>query len=91
MTTSTEQRAVEITLSNFEVLLGAGDFAGVDELLECSPVDDDTPAEILAVLSITFHGKDRLRERTAFVERERTFLTDKLGNERAHALMEHRT
>lgn len=91
MTTSTEQRAVEITLANFEALLSAGDFAGVDELLECSPVDDDTPAEILAVLSITFHGKDQLRERPAFVERARTFLIDKLGAERTGTLMENRS
>ena len=91
MTPSAEQRAVEITLANFEALLRAGDFAGVDELLECSPVDDDTPAEILAVLSITSHSKDQLRERPAFVERARTFLTDKLGAERARALMENRS
>jgi hypothetical protein len=91
VTTTTEQKAVEITLSNFEALLRAGDFAGVDELLECSPVDDDTPAEIVAVLSITFYGKDQLRERDAFVERARAFLTDKLGAERARALLENRT
>ncbi len=91
MTTANEQKAVEITLANFEALLRAGDFAGVDELLECSPVDDDTPAEIVAILSITFHGKDKLRERTAFVERARAFLTDKLGAECARDLMEHRT
>lgn len=91
MTTTAEQRAVEITLANFEALLRAGDFAGVDELLECSPVDEDTPAEIVAILSITFHGKDQLRERDAFVERASAFLTDKLGAERARALMENRT
>ena len=90
MTPSTEQRAVEITLANFEALLRAGDFAGVDELLECSPVDDDTAAEILAVLSITFYAKDQLRERAEFVERARAFLIDKLGAERARALMVHR-
>jgi hypothetical protein len=86
VTSTAEQKAVEITLANFEALLRAGDFGGVDELLECSPVDDDTPAEIVAILSITYHGKDKLRERVAFVERARTFL-----NERARALMEHRS
>ena len=91
MTPAAEQRAVENTLAYFEALLRAGDFAGVDKLLECSPVDDDTPAEIVAVLSITFHGKDQLRERAAFVDRARAFLTDKLGAERARTLMENRT
>jgi hypothetical protein len=91
VTTTAEQRVVEITLANFEALLRAGDFAGVDELLECSPVHDDTPAEIVAILSITFHGKDQLRERAAFVERARTFLADKLGAERARSLMENRS
>ena len=91
MTSSEQQRSVERTLAMFETLLRAGNYAAVDDLLEGSPADCDTPAEILAILSITFHGKALLAERAAFVERARTFLTSALGDDRARALMEHRS
>ena len=91
MTTSDQQRTAEHALSTFEALLRAGDYRRVDELLESRPGEADTEAEIVAILSITFHGKEELRQRAAFVDRARTFLADRLGDKRARALMEHRS
>lgn len=79
-------------LDVLEGLLSNRDYEGVDELLDgddCVPSDLD-PAGILAVLSITYWGKDKLKNRGKYLARVEPVLVLRLGRERAEHLLENR-
>lgn len=83
-------RAVEETVSTLESMLSRGEFALVDAVLHTINVEETDPATLIGAVSITFHGKDRLLDRTAFVERVEESLRRRLGPERTTKLLEHR-
>ena len=73
-----------------ERLMRAGDFAAVDRMLDDTDPDDLDTAPLLALLTITFHGKNHLVRRGAFLEQAEPRLVERLGAECAARLLEHR-
>ena len=73
-----------------ERLMRGGDFAAVDRMLDETDPNDLDPAPLLALLTITFHGKAHLTRRGAFLEQAEPSLVERLGAERAGQLLERR-
>lgn len=85
-----EQAVAESTLRIFEILLRRAAFVQVDMLLhELDPSAQHT-AEIIAILTITFHGKVRLVERAGYFERAEGILRARVGDEHSDRLLEPR-
>ena len=84
-----EQRLVEEVLATFEHWLRQSMFEQADELLLNLKIDLP-PAVLIAALSITFHAKDTLKHREAFLARVETKLKTELGNVRAEELLRTR-
>lgn len=80
----------EELLGGFEFLLRHGQFTEVDALLARLHVEAMQPAEILAVLTITSHGKAKLTERDGFLAKAEVALPEMLGPERAEKLIKRR-
>jgi len=85
-----ELREVQVTLAFFEYWLSVGKFEYVDEMLQRFPVEAAVPATSLAILTVTFDGKDMLKHRAAFLARVADKLATTLGVERAERLLEYR-
>ena len=73
-----------------ERLLRAGDFGAVDNMLISTDPDDLDTAPLLALLTITFHGKHKLDGRAPFFAWSEKILVQRLGVERAGRLLERR-
>ena len=73
-----------------ERMLRAGQFVDVDKLLSASPLPEDETEVLVAIASITFHGRDQLTERGPFIERLRALLEDRHGIDRAAELLTFR-
>ena len=86
-----DQRATEVALRDFEQLLSDGEFVSVDGLLGYIDVDRVCATALLAILSITYHGKDRLPHRGNFMKRVRDRLAKELGEMRTEKLLMHRS
>lgn len=84
---SNEQRALERAISTFERLLRAGRFTEADALLEKAQVRRLGPSVLVGILTITFHGKDRLPHREGFLRRAESVLYDVIGKDRAERLL----
>ena len=84
------QRDVEDAMMVFEWLLRSGKFNVVSVLLDDTDPETMDPAETLGILTITYHGKERLPRRDAFVARAEKAMVRQLGSERAMKLLETR-
>ena len=73
-----------------ERLMRAGDFGAVDNMLISTDPDDLDTAPLLALLTITFHGKHKLTRRAPFLAWSERVLVQRLGAERAGHLLERR-
>jgi hypothetical protein len=91
-----EDRQVEVYMSYYEEALraardGYGVYSTVDHMLDNAKPEEMTPSAILAVLSITWHGKSFLTRRDAFFERAEPIFRAKIGDDtRADKLLENR-
>ncbi len=83
------KRMVDILLF-LEGLLSNGNFDKVDSYLDSVDLGTIGNVSIIAILSITYHGKDKLAKRDLFLERAEVFLKDNLGEERAENLLRWR-
>lgn len=82
-----ERRAGTLALRSLNTMLVAGQFAEVDKVLAVAPLDGITPTIAVIYLSIISHAKQHLAERPAFVERVRTWVAERVGAERAAAIL----
>lgn len=85
-----EQSETEAVLAGFEHWLSQGMFTQVDDLLRSVRIEKLSAASLVAILSITFHGKDKLKDRDAFVRRVEDRLKSELGDDRASDLLKSR-
>lgn len=70
---------------------GLGVYSTVDHMLDHAPLETMTPTAILAVVTMTFHGKAFLARRDAFLVRAEAVLRTQLGdNARVDRLLENR-
>ena len=65
-------------------------FGEVDLMLDGEIPENDSPEEILVILTITSYAKDKLSRREAYLERAERALVAKLGADRAASLLENR-
>lgn len=80
----------EQALQAYEWLLRKGYFGVVDMLLDGMDPAGMSEQETLTILTITFHGKDRLRRRDAFLLKAEQSLAYRFGSARARKLLEAR-
>lgn len=90
MSEEDDQRQVEIVLEWLEERLREGHFDIVDMWLSNVDLTLLNSTSILAALTITFWGKDKLTKRDDFLERIKPLLKERLGEERANKLLLHR-
>jgi hypothetical protein len=81
---------VEAVLGWLEERLREGHFNIVDMWLEKVPIEALNSTSIIAALTITFWGKDKLTQRDGFLARVEPVLKERLGEERANKLLLHR-
>lgn len=84
------QKRVEDAIAGFEHWLHQNMFSQADELLTLYKIENCDPAMLLGILSITFHAKDRLKNRDDFLRRAEVRLRATLGDERADDLLRSR-
>lgn len=87
---ATEQRMTEQLIAGFERLLRSDLFSHADELLLQLDETRLPPAALLGALTITFHAKDKLKNRDAFLVRAETKLRAELGDAHTEDLLKHR-
>lgn len=80
----------ENTLRLLNDLLSYGDFEAVDRILVHENTVTQSPATLLAILSITYYAKDKLRNRDQFVIKVEQVLAKELGVNRANELLKNR-
>ncbi len=85
-----DQFVAEQLMNALGVRLLAGDFKFVDDFMTALDVNRIAPAAVISALTITFHGKDQLKNRTAFLERAEASLRVRLGDSRTDQLLETR-
>jgi len=86
----TQQASVENAIAGFEHWLRQDMYAQADELLMLYKIDRCDPATLLGILSITYHAKDRLKNRGDFLRRAEVKLRAELGDERTDDLLRSR-
>jgi hypothetical protein len=84
------QHQVEEVLGWLEERLRYGEFHIVDLWLDNADPNCLNSTAIIAALSITFHGKDKLTKRDGFLALAEPLLKERLGEERANKLLLHR-
>lgn len=86
---SVAQGVTEVVIGTFEHALRLNAFNDVDALFPQLNLSLP-PAALLGALSITFHAKDKLKNRDAFLARVEEKLRAELGDERTEDLLKHR-
>lgn len=87
---SDDQKQVEEVLFWLEERLRHGEFNIVDLWLDNADPNCLNSTAILAALTITFWGKDKLTKRDGFLALAEPLLKERLGEERANKLLLHR-
>jgi len=85
-----QQKQTEEALAGFEHWLHQDMFLQVDDLLQTFRIEKFCPAALLAILSITYHAKDKLKHRDTFLARVEVQLRAELGDERTGNLLRTR-
>ncbi|TAK28319.1 MAG: hypothetical protein EPO40_14735 [Myxococcaceae bacterium] len=83
------QAAATLVLRGLNTLLVRGRFKACDAVLASMPLGDITPTIAVVCLTITSHGADMLPSRPEFVQRVRYWLEEKMGTDKAAAVMEN--
>jgi len=81
---------IEAVVAWLEEHLRAGDFTAVDSYLKMVSLSDLESPSILGILTITFYGKDKLKNRAFFLEQAEVILKTRLGEVRAENLLKRR-
>jgi len=85
-----EQLEVEKIIDYLEENLRNSNFEAVDTWLNTSIVSELTDAGIIAALTISYWGKEKLTQREDFLSRAEPILKERLGEERAEKLLRFR-
>lgn len=84
------QKGSDLAVSAMDDFFLENRFSTAEEVLLTVDVTRLSPATILALLSISYHAKDKLPSRPKFFIRAKAELVDKLGEERAERLTKNR-
>jgi hypothetical protein len=87
---SIAQSITEVILGSFEFVLRMGKFDDADVLLTQLNIATLPPEALLSALSITFHAKDKLKNRETFLVQVEARLRADLGDVRTEDLLKHR-
>lgn len=85
-----EQLACEVVLSYLDCHLNQGDFDSVDAFLPEIDVGRLSPSVLLTILTITWHGREKLLQRTLFLKRVEQKMTADIGQQRTTKLLDYR-
>ncbi len=84
------QAILNEAVSVIERLFRKGKFQVVDQALTYLKVDAIPSEVLLGILTITFHAKEHLPSRPAFLAEAEPVLIARLGSQRANALLKYR-
>lgn len=85
-----DQAAAEVVLGALDRAFSNGEFEVIDRLLPQIDLSKLDSANILCFIAYTFHAKEHLSNRPAFVERCEVHLNTTIGKDRTARLLQHR-
>ncbi len=84
-----EDERMDLVFEALDDAFCAGEFALVDARLPLVDVTQHNPTVLLGILTMTWHAKEHLPSRPAFLDAAEASMRERLGNERAAKLLEN--